>query len=76
MRVRPVKGGQNIWHFGSLPGTVTIALRSADGFAWVVAFNGRPADRNVFRYAVDRALWETKAKVKSWPAGDLAAARP
>ena len=76
VRVRPVKSGLNIWHFGSLPGTVTIALRSADGFAWVVAFNGRPADRNVFRYAVDRALWETKAKVKRWPEGDLAAARP
>ena len=77
VRVRPVKGGGvNTWHFGSLPGTVTIALRSADGFAWVVAFNGRPADRNIFRYAVDRALWEVKGKVKSWPAGDLAAARP
>ena len=76
VRVRPAKGGVNTWHFGSLPGTVTIALRSADGFAWVVAFNGRPADRNVFRYAVDRALWEAKGKVKRWPAGDLAAARP
>jgi N-acyl-D-amino-acid deacylase len=74
VRVRPVKGGLNIWHFGSLPGTVTIALRSADDFAWVVAFNGRPADRNGFRHEVDRGLWEVKAKVKVWPAGDLAAA--
>lgn len=76
VRVRPVKGGLNIWHFGSLPGTVTIALRTFDGFAWVVAFNGRPAERNGFRLDVDRGLWEAKAKVKAWPAGDLAAARP
>ena len=41
--VRGLKdGGMNLWHTGSLPGTSALAVRTADGFAWVVAFNGRP----------------------------------
>src|SRR5262245_7784113 len=39
-------GGMILWHSGSLPGTSTLAARSTDGFAWVVAFNGRPRDRS------------------------------
>src|SRR5262245_63861321 len=72
IRIRLVKsGGANLFHTGSIPGTSTLAVRTADGFAWVVMFNGRPQDKNGFRGDVDRGLWVAKGKVKRWPAGDL-----
>jgi CubicO group peptidase (beta-lactamase class C family) len=71
IRIRPVAHGANLFHTGSIPGTSTLAVRTADGFAWVVAFNSRPQDRNGFRGDVDRGLWVAKGKVKRWPDGDL-----
>jgi N-acyl-D-amino-acid deacylase len=71
IRVRPVKNGANLFHTGSIPGTSNLAVRSADGFAWVVTFNSRPQDRNGFRADADRGLWDAKRKVKRWPDGDL-----
>ena len=71
IRVRRVRNGANLFHTGSIPGTSTLAVRTADGFAWVVTFNRRPQDRNGFRGDVDRGLWSAKSRVKSWPAGDL-----
>ncbi len=71
IRIRPVAQGANLFHTGSIPGTSTLAVRTADGFAWVVAFNSRPQDRNGFRGEVDRGLWAAKGKVKRWPDGDL-----
>jgi CubicO group peptidase (beta-lactamase class C family) len=71
IHVRQVGNGFNLWHAGSLPGTSTLAVRTADGFAWVVALNGRPADRTAFRRELDRGLWTAKRTVKTWPDGDL-----
>jgi hypothetical protein len=76
IRIRQVKNGVNLWHSGSLPGTNALAVRTADGFAWVVVFNSRPRDRAAFRTEVDRGLWAAKSKVKPWPEGDLFAPRP
>ena len=39
--VRPVTGGLNTWHDGSLPGTSTLMVRRWDGLSWVVLFNQR-----------------------------------
>jgi len=71
INVRPLRNGANLFHFGSLPGTSTLAVRTADGFAWVAAFNGRPQDRKGFRGELDRGLWVAKGKVKTWPDGNL-----
>ena len=71
IRIRPVASGANLFHTGSIPGTSTLAVRTADGYAWVVMFNGRPQDRNGFRGDVDRGLWAAKGNVKRWPSGDL-----
>ena len=76
INVRPLRSGANLFHFGSLPGTSTIAVRSADGFAWVATFNSRPQDRNGFRRELDHGLWVAKDKVKSWPDGDLFGRNP
>ena len=71
LRLTQGRSGVNRWHTGSLPGTSTLAIRTADGFAWVVAFNGRPKERNAFRGEVDRGLWTAKDKVQTWPDGNL-----
>jgi N-acyl-D-amino-acid deacylase len=71
INVRPVRNGANLFHFGSLPGTSTLAVRTADGFAWVAAFNSRPQDRKRFRSELDRGLWIAKGNVKTWPDGNL-----
>jgi len=71
IRIRPVTNGANLFHTGSIPGTSALAVRTGDGFAWVVMFNSRPQDRNGFRGDVDRGLWVAKGKVKRWPDGDL-----
>ena len=76
INARAVKSGLNLWHGGSLPGTSTFAVRTADGYAWVAAFNGRPQDRSAFRGELDRGLWAARSKVKKWPDGDLFAERP
>jgi CubicO group peptidase (beta-lactamase class C family) len=76
IRVRKVRNGYNLWHTGSLPGSVTFAVRTADGFAWVAAFNGRPPDRAGFLRDLDRGLWAAKNAVKAWPEGDLFMPRP
>jgi N-acyl-D-amino-acid deacylase len=76
IRVRKVRNGHNLWHTGSLPGSQTLAVRTADGFAWVVAFNGRPRDRSGFLRDLDRGLWTAKNAVKAWPDGDLFTPRP
>ena len=76
INARAVKNGLNLWHGGSLAGTSTFAVRTADGYAWVAAFNGRPQDRSAFRGELDRGLWAARSKVKKWPDGDLFTERP
>jgi len=76
INVRLVRNGANLFHFGSLPGTSTLAVRTADGFAWVAAFNSRPRDRKGFRGELDRGLWVAKGKVTTWPEGNLFEGNP
>jgi CubicO group peptidase (beta-lactamase class C family) len=76
INARALRGGVNLWHGGSLDGTSALAVRTADGFAWVAVFNGRPRDRGAFRGELERGLWEAKRSVRKWPEGDLFGARP
>lgn len=71
IEVRHVAGGDNWWHDGSQPGVVTFAVRTAEGFAWVAAFNSRPRDQTGFVRDLDGALWKAAGQVVHWPAGDL-----
>jgi N-acyl-D-amino-acid deacylase len=72
---RALRNGVNLWHGGSLDGTSALAVRSADGYAWVAVFNGRPKERSAFRGELERGLWEAKRRVRVWPDGDLYPAR-
>lgn len=71
VEVAKTKQGANWWHGGSQPGVQTLALRTAAGYAWVIAFNSRPNDKHAFFGAYDKALWRAARSVKSWPQGDL-----
>jgi CubicO group peptidase (beta-lactamase class C family) len=75
MGVNLTKGdkGVNWWHAGSQPGVYTLALRTWQGYTWVVAFNARPAGlrQRAFFADFDEALWNASRSVQHWPQGDL-----
>lgn len=70
-QVRPVTGGRNTWHTGSLPGTFTLMVRRFDGLSWAVLFDQRddPSGKNYGD--IDPALHKAADAVRTWPAGDL-----
>lgn len=70
--VRPVSGGDNWFHSGSQSGMKALAVRYANGNAWVVAVNTRPQDRDRFAGDLDRALIQAGQRVgRGWPGGNL-----
>lgn len=69
--VRPVKGGANYWHAGSLPGTSSLLVRRRDGLSWVVLFNQRSTKKELPDEAIDAALHRAADAVAEWPAHDL-----
>jgi len=72
IQVRVIGPGRfNCWHTGSLPGTMSIALHSDEGFDWVAAFNSRPKESDEFIGQVDDGLWQACRAVREWPQGDL-----
>jgi CubicO group peptidase (beta-lactamase class C family) len=75
MGINVTKGdmGVNWWHAGNQPGVYTLALRTWQGYSWVVAFNARPAplQRTAFFADFDQALWNAARSVQHWPQGDL-----
>lgn len=70
-QVRPKGNEANWWHIGSLPGTVSIIVRSYHGLAWVALFNSRPLDFNAFIRELDNALWQAVNSITEWPSYDL-----
>jgi N-acyl-D-amino-acid deacylase len=69
--VRPVGKGANWWHNGSLPGTMTLLVRTHNGLCWAALFNLRPQDQRAFLAELDRAIWEAVGRVQKWPQSDL-----
>ncbi len=61
---------QNRWHSGSLPGTSSILVRTADDVTWVALFNRRSSDP-AWTAAMDAAMWDAARTVDAWPAYDL-----
>jgi CubicO group peptidase (beta-lactamase class C family) len=69
--VRPVQGGANLWHAGSLPGTMTYVVRLANGVSWAAFFNTRVRDSDRFFRELDEQLNRTLGAIRSWPDHDL-----
>ena len=62
----------NWWHGGSLPGTSTLAVRTASGMCWAVLANTRFRDpkqpeKNTDT-ALDRLMWKLARQVPAWGA--------
>lgn len=59
----------NWWHSGSLPGTITIMVRTAQEFCWAALTNTRvPGDLGG---DLDHLIWEMVGKITTWPDHDL-----
>jgi hypothetical protein len=69
--VRRVGTGANWWHNGSLPGTMSLLVRTHHGFAWAAVFNMRPKDDGRFLGELDGAIWTAVGRVDKWPEGNL-----
>ncbi|WP_083983890.1 serine hydrolase domain-containing protein [Actinomadura hibisca] len=69
--VRPVTGGLNTWHDGSLAGTTSLLVRRFDGLTWAVLFNRRQEGTGASFGEIDGLLHKAAAGVKAWPTGDL-----
>ena len=69
--VRPVGRGANWWHNGSLPGTMSLLVRTNRGLIWAALFNLRPKDDGRFLGELDRDIWKAVGRVSKWPEHDL-----
>ena len=61
----------NWWHDGSLPGTSSILVRTANGLGWAVLFNTRPSNWRDFTPPMDKMVWEAIRGIDKWPTHDL-----
>ena len=75
LQVRPIRGaigtGANWWHGGSLPGTITYAVRLANGWSWAAFFNSRPKESGPFSSEIDRSINAALAASPPPAEGDL-----
>lgn len=62
----------NWWHGGSLPGTSTLAVRTASGLCWAVFANTRRRNREDpakdTSPALDRLMWRMARSIPEWQA--------
>jgi CubicO group peptidase (beta-lactamase class C family) len=70
-QVRPVTGGRNTWHTGSLPGTSTLLVRRFDGLTWAALFDQRDDPSGLSYGDIDPLLHKAADAVTTWPTGDL-----
>ncbi|MEU0482495.1 serine hydrolase domain-containing protein [Streptosporangium sp. NPDC006013] len=70
-QVRPVTGGMNTWHTGSLPGTSTLMVRRYDGLSWVVLFDQRDDPSGLGYGDIDSLLHKAANAVTTWPTTNL-----
>ncbi|GLW10600.1 hypothetical protein Misp01_57280 [Microtetraspora sp. NBRC 13810] len=70
-QVRPLPGGRNTWHTGSMPGTYTLLTRRWDGIAYAALFNRRAEGTDPAYHVIDPLLYDAVSAVRRWPARDL-----
>lgn len=70
--VRPVNSNSaNWWHTGSLPGTMSLLVRTYNNMSWVVLFNSRPSDADAALGEIDTLMWDAVGAITEWPTMDL-----
>jgi len=55
-----VNAAHNWWHNGSLPGTMTIMVRTSDGYCWAALTNTRSTS-STMGGDLDRLMWDVRA---------------
>ena len=58
----------NWWHSGSLPGTISIMVRTSSGLCWAALTNTRTEGMDL---ALDKALWDMVEEVPAWQALEI-----
>ena len=61
-----VNSAPNWWHNGSLPGTITIMVRTASGFCWAALTNTRTTGQPDMGLALDNMVWDMVHRVSAW----------
>ncbi|HEX4021367.1 MAG TPA: serine hydrolase domain-containing protein [Acidobacteriaceae bacterium] len=61
-----VSGNGNWWHSGSLPGSTTIMVRTANGLCWAALCNTRTEPHSEMDSALDRTMWDMVGSVPGW----------
>lgn len=59
-------GKGNWWHGGSLPGSTSIMVRTANGMAWGAVTNTRVQPASQIDQAIDEMVWNMVYKVPGW----------
>ena len=59
-------GKGNWWHNGSLPGSTTILVRTANGFSWAALCNTRRQPADDINRGLDNLVWDMARKVRAW----------
>lgn len=60
-----VNAAGNWWHTGSLPGTISIIVRTSSGLCWAALTNTRTEGMDL---ALDKMMWEMAEAVPGWQA--------
>jgi N-acyl-D-amino-acid deacylase len=58
---------RNWFHSGSLPGTMSMLIRSDNGITWAALFNLRPKDHKAASKDLDQTMWQAVRGVTKWP---------
>jgi hypothetical protein len=58
---------RNWFHSGSLPGTMSMHIRSDNGITWAAVFNLRPKDSSAAFKDLDSTMWKAVRGVTKWP---------
>ena len=58
-------GKGNWWHAGSLPGTTSVMVRTANGMCWGALTNTRTQPSGTINTALDQMVWDM-VKVPGW----------
>ena len=60
----------NWWHMGSLPGTLTVMVRTSGQFCWAALTNTRRS-KSPMGDDLDALMWQMVGKITRWPDRDM-----
>ncbi len=71
VRARGENGRANLWHVGSLPGSLSLLVRLGDGFNWAAVFNSITLQREETIRDIQMRVHKAAREIGAWPEVDL-----